>query len=310
VILRELLVTIKSIFYWRRVVKKSTQKLRVFRGGLLGILVLALFFVSNAQTAKADIKATEPFYVWDRDTGKFVNSNAALWLDTDWWVPMIHQISNDKDDYPVACGTTTWAGELTMGLGHVDTTGGHGLQSSDSWTLVECDRTGDGDFNNDDLNLQLDENAELYGFIEWTEVSSATFEIIASDVITDCSNNTCNTELITTMFMNLDPDCDGVINNEPPGGICFYAEAQPPSASMQPYWQGNLQARISAGGGDKTVNFQVAGPNAVRLVNFSAQSQDSHWMLYLAGFLTLVGCVVIMLIYKKNLSILATQEEH
>jgi hypothetical protein len=290
--------------------KNYIQKFKILRWGLLSFMVVALLFVSNAQTVQANIKATEPFYVWDRDTGKFVNSNAALWLDPDWWVPMIHQLGNDKNEYPVACGTTTLAGELTMGLGHVDTTGGHGFQNSDAWTLVECDRTGDGKFNNDDLNLALDENAELYGFIEWSQVSSTTFEIIASDVITSCSNNTCNTELITTMFINLDPDCDGNINNEPLGGICFYAEAQPPSVSMTPHWQGNLQVRISAGGGDKTVNFTAAGPNAVSLVNFSAQSPNLHWMFYVIGFLMLGGSVAILLINKKNIQARASQEEH
>jgi hypothetical protein len=96
--------------------------------------------------------------------------------------------------------------------------------------------------------------------------------------------------------------------NIPAGGICFYAETQPPSSS-DPHWDGNLQARISAGGGDKTVNHSVAGPNAVSMVNFSAQSQDSRWLLFLAGFLLLGGLIVVLLVQKKNKFSQATLEE-
>ena len=294
--------------------KKNMQKSKVLRWGLLGLIAFALLFVFSAQSAMAEIKSTDAFYVWDRDTNKFVNSNAGLWLDPEWWVPLIHQISFDKKDYPAACGDTPWAGELTMGLGSVDTTGGAGFQQSQHWTLVHCDRDNDGDFDGDDLSEELLVGEYLYNFIEWkpggTEVTTDTFRTVDEDEPLSCGTGNCTTELVTTMYINLDNDCDGELDAEiPAGGLCFYAEAQPPDIS-QPYWDGNLQVRISDGGGDKTVNFQVAGPNAVSLVNFSAQSQDFHWMLYVAGFLMLGVCFVILLIHKRTINILANQEEH
>jgi len=41
-----------------------------------------------------------------------------------------------------------------------------------------------------------------------------------------------------------------------------------------PLWQGPLQARVTAGGGDKTVNFSVRGPNAIVLEKFGVRSTN------------------------------------
>jgi len=87
------------------------------------------------------------------------------------------------------------------------------------------------------------------------------------------------------MFINLDPDCDNsqgdAVNPIPAGGLCFYAEAQPPAGDSIP-WAGNLQARIEAGSGDKTVNFSVRGPNAVTINSFTATSQRNSTLFYIA----------------------------
>ncbi|MGD1994779.1 MAG: hypothetical protein PVI59_16420, partial [Anaerolineae bacterium] len=98
-----------------------------------------------------------------------------------------------------------------------------------------------------------------------------TFDILSIDEITPCTTGNCLDEIVTTFFVNVDNDCDGTPNADlPPGGVCFYAEAQTPLTS-DPFWSGPLQARISAGGGDKTVNF-VPEPvvTAVTLMAFTA----------------------------------------
>ena len=153
---------------------------------------------------------------------------------------MIHEIGNDNVETPNACGpgtSTDWAGELTMGLGNVDTTGGWGFQESRNWTLVHCDRNGDGNFNVTDLRLPLDETEPLYDFIEWSGVTTDTFRTVVMDDPQTCTTGNCATELITTMFINLDSNCDGDLSDEniPAGGICFYAEAQPPARRKTGY---------------------------------------------------------------------------
>lgn len=291
--------------------KKSLFQSRVFRWGMFSLMVMVLLFAFSTQNAKADIKATAPFFAWDRTDTQFKNSNVDLWLDPDWWIPLIHEFGNDNDPYPNACGDGTssiWAGELQMGLGFIDTTGGDGFQASREWTIVECDRNGDGSFDNKDYSVPVTEGAPFYGFTQWSGVGASTFYLITSDVETDCSNSTCAKELLTTMFVNLDPDCDNILgdaNNStydiPAGGLCFYAEAQP-SAVGSINWGGNLQARIITGGGDKTVNFNAQGPNAVTLNSFSASpSQNSIVMYILAGsILALIGLGTATFIQKRK----------
>jgi hypothetical protein len=286
--------------------RKISFQSRVFRWALFCLMAIVLLFAFGTQNAKADIKAVEPFYAWDRGTDQFKNSNLELWRDPDWWIPMIHHLDSDNDDYANACGsgtTTDFAGTLTMGLGNIDTTGGDGFQASRNWTIVQCDRTGDGLYNNDDLRAPLNEGAPLYGFTEWSGVNAATFYLISQDIPTQCTTNTCAYELLTSMFINLDPDCDNSpgdnANPIPAGGLCFYAEAQPPAADSVP-WAGNLQARINAGGGDKTVNFNVAGPTAVELVSIEANTNYAVPFALLAGALILLFSGGAILAYKRS----------
>jgi len=287
--------------------RKNSFQSRGFRWVLFCLMAVVLLFTFGTQNAKADIKATDPFYAWDRDTDQFKNSNLELWLNPDWWIPMIHHLDTDNDDYPNACGadsSTDYAGILTMGLGHVDTTGGAGFQASQNWTIVECDRTGDGLFNNDDLRAPLVEGAPLYGFTEWSGVNDATFYLVTQDEITPCTTGNCTNELLTSMFINLDPDCDNNPGDDanpiPAGGLCFYAEAQPPSLEST-RWEGNLQARINTGGGDKTVNFNVAGPNAVTINSFTAAPTQNVTIFYvIAGSIAAILFVGMVTIINKR----------
>jgi hypothetical protein len=63
--------------------------------------------------------------------------------------------------------------------------------------------------------------------------------------------------------------------------MCFYAEARTPElAPGESVWGGNLQARISTVGGEKTVNFSVQDvPTAVELDSFTAEPQSDGVLL-------------------------------
>jgi hypothetical protein len=289
------------------------KKSKRFQIMLLSVMVLSLLFVGSVQVAKADIKVVNPFYAWDQTKQWFVNSMAALVLDETEQIPVpfIHQLSKDTDLVVDACGPgtqTDWAGTLALGLGHIDTTGQDGFQRSQNWTLVYCDRNEDGKFDNSDLR-NADPNAAYYGFTQWAGISSGGDDAFVADPIDDvldCSNSTCAKEIVTTLTVNLDfVDCDGQIDYLPPeleaGGICFYAEGIPPLMPTNPadFWQGNLQARISDGGGDKTVNFTVEGPTAVTMVDFLGQSMDARWMLLVTG-LVLLGVTIALVMVRKQ----------
>jgi hypothetical protein len=108
-------------------------------------------------------------------------------------------------------------------------------------------------------------------------------DLRSQDVQVACTNNTCAVEIQTTFFINVDPNCDGTADIVPASGVvegvgstlCFYAEARTPNLlAGDAVWQGNLQARIEAAGGDKTVNFRVQGsPTAIDLAAFGAARQ-------------------------------------
>jgi hypothetical protein len=75
-------------------------------------------------------------------------------------------------------------------------------------------------------------------------------------------------------YINLDTNCDGAIDADVPTHVCFYAEARTP-LELEVTWQQTLQARVTAGGGDKTVSFDPQGPPAlhVELLSFEAAPQ-------------------------------------
>jgi hypothetical protein len=245
------------------------------------LVLIGLLFAVTGVT-HAGLKATAVVYAWDQVAGKFQNSNVIIDFDGSW-VSFLHELNFDKNIYPTdypdhqvpeACpggGTTRWAGEMEYGLYHTDDDplNAPGFVMSRNWQLVSCDRDGDGDFDNADLSLPPQTAITPY--------LGGTFEILSIDVPTPCTTGNCLNEIVTTFFVNIDNDCDGNPNPDlPPGGLCFYAEAQTPLTS-EPFWSGPLQARISAGGGDKTVNFDPQPvPTAITLLAFTATPlQDS-----------------------------------
>lgn len=253
-----------------------SKSVRVFSAALLltGLLLTA------TGVTHAGLKATAVVYAWDQVAGKFQNSNVIINFDGSW-VSFLHELNFDKYVYPTdypdaivaeACpggGTTRWAGEMEYGLYHTDDAplNAPGFVETRNWQLVSCDRDGDGDFDNADLSYAPQTAVTPY--------LGGTFDVLSIDVPTPCTTGNCLEEIVTTFFVNIDSDCDGTPNADlPPGGLCFYAEARTPLTS-EPFWSGPLQARISAGGGDKTVNFDPQPvPTGVTLVSFTATPVD------------------------------------
>jgi hypothetical protein len=252
---------------------KSTRRgmLLVILIGLSLLLLTGLLWAANV--AQAQLKATAVVYAWDQAANKFQNSNVVVAFDGGW-VSFLHELNFDGTKYPDACGpgtSTEWAGVMEYGLYHEDNApaGAAGFVESNAWQLVWCDRNGDGVFNKADLSV--------YPQNRKTQYNSDSFLVVTKDVTTTCTSGNCATEIVTTIFVNIDRDCDGVPNSDiPPGGLCFYAEAKTPKTGT-PFWSGPLQARISAGGGDKTVNFKpLEVPTAVTLASFAATPVEGH----------------------------------
>jgi hypothetical protein len=108
--------------------------------------------------------------------------------------------------------------------------------------------------------------------------------VITKDLQVGCTTGNCKYEIVTTIFINVDSDCDGNINGDiPAGGLCFYAEGETPYIEVGAplLWGGNIQTRISTGGGDKTVNYHVNGAEpatAITLSSLSARAVDQSSM--------------------------------
>lgn len=270
---------------------------------LIPLLVALGLMLAAAGIAHADLKAVRVFYGWDETSLQFANSLNDVTFDGHW-VPFLHELGFDNDpyvatnpaypayacpDYPAR--TTKWAGVMELGLYHVDNApwGAPGWQESRDWQLVACDRDADGDFDNRDLAVQPMDYVVPY--------TGGTLTVITKDLRVGCTTGNCQYEIVTTIFINTDSDCDGLQNSDiPSGGVCFYAEARTPLVEIGSplLWEGNLQARISAGGGDKTVNFHVDGApvTAVTLTSFTARLEDVRsTTMALPGVATIVGAV-------------------
>ena len=271
---------------------------------MVGLLVIPV-------AVQADLKATAVVYAWDIVASKFQNSNVIIPWDGSW-VPFLHELNFDKDPWPVApsdaCpggGNTELAGDMYYGLYHVDNAplDAPGFQESRKWSLISCDRNNDGKWSNVDLyapQLPYDRR-EIYA--ECNSAGSVCYvnedppELGGlKDVVTNCTTGNCLTEIVTTIEVNLDQNCDGVVDPElgietdpktgHPTMLCFYAEARTPYFSEQedefgnplPVWSNPLQARISTVGGEKTVSFAIA-PTAVELASFDAAAQGNGVLL-------------------------------
>jgi hypothetical protein len=280
---------------WRRLLNVSMR-------AVLALVVVGLLVVPVA--VQADLKATAVVYAWDMVAQKFQNSLVIIpWDGT--WIPFLHEMNFDDDQWatPQVCpaGTTTkWAGNMYYGLYHVDNAplGAPGFQESRTWSLISCDRDGDGKFDNGDLAASTASPSPYDRRLVFAECNSAgTYcfvDPVQQDVVTTCTTGNCLSEIVTTIQVNLDLNCDGAVDQElidmglpvntrtgDPELLCFYAEARTPTPDLVAaggMWSNPLQARISTVGGEKTVNFAFA-PTAVELAAFEATAQANGVLL-------------------------------
>jgi hypothetical protein len=251
---------------------------------------LVLVLLISAGIASAELKSTAVVYAWDEYGLQYRNSNVPIpWDGT--WVPFLHQLEFDDTAYTPDFDpdpgnlnhcysngrNTPWEGVMEFGLYHTDngppsSAGAEGWQQTANWRLVDCDRDGDGDFDGIDLS------GALGGYPVLGSLSPIT-----QDVVGSCSTGNCQDEIVTTLIVNLDANCDGVKDATYPEFVCFYAEAQtPPTYTV--LWGGPLQARITDGGGDKTVNFRpTTAPTAINLLSFAGESESSDYRLLISA---------------------------
>ena len=283
-----------------------------FLVGGIGILMLLGFLAVATPVAFADLKATEVVYSWDYAVSRYQNSMVVVPWDGGW-SSFVHNIGFDTDVF--ISGTvgqpgyvnTPWAGYLDYAVAHMDNNpfGAPGFRTTRNWSLVFCDRDGDGSFPSGDLDISPPNGYMAPSqFIEFLPT-------VFTNQLQTCAQNVCEDELVTRLFINLDKNNDGVIDAAYRVGgviggavrpICFYAEAQRPIETTVT-WKGNPQARIAVGGGDKTVNFSPTpgGTTAVTLSSFNASMPDNTEIpmgLAITGVLGLISAVAGLGLWK------------
>lgn len=226
---------------------------------------------------------------------------------------------------------TKYAGVMELGV-PLDKTEPEGLafvfDYTLEWSLIDCDLNGDMSWDHGDLtfNTLLNHPALLPNWDIMTFPTPTVpfpagldqrdyFKVLAIDVVTPCSMGNCDHELVTTIFLDLDINKDNLLTAAgdgvpadatgalPGGCVCFFAKAFPIDKSVTPtaIWGGNPQARITAGGGDKTVNFNLFGPSAITLENLVARSPGGiHPYVWLV-IVTLLASVAFMLIRESRI---------
>lgn len=242
------------------------------------------------------------------------------------------QHSQWRENCPEA-RNTSFAGVMELGVPYQkieDSGTAYVFDFTKEWSLIDCDLNGDMSWDNTDLNENtVSENPGLLP--NWDTVQMPTngttfpsdkdqsyyFKVLAIDVVNDCSTGNCTKELVTTIFIDLDINKDNQITaaedgvpidatgNMTSGCVCFYAKAIPiswPTTPSSALWVGNPQSRITAGGGDKTVNFNLLGPTVISLDKLAAYSPGGiSPAIWLAIFTTLTGIAYILIRESKKL---------
>lgn len=227
------------------------------------LLTIITLFLS-AESAFADLKAVNVADGWDEKKSQFQHSNNRGTWDGRW-ISFLHKLDFDSDSFVVdSCGTTSYAGIMEFGQYYIDDSplGALGFTETRNWSLVACDRNNDGLFNGGDLAITPQTYMVPY--------NSGTLSVISQDIETACTTGNCEKEIVTTLLVNLDDDCDNTQNTDiPAGGVCFYAEARTAETGPDTLsWGGNVQVRISVAGGEKTVNYSVTVGTPVVVSSF------------------------------------------
>jgi hypothetical protein len=236
--------------------------------------------------------------------------------------PVVQCSLTDTDGNGLVGTTTPWAGSLRLALDHADTGVAplvNGFRESRCWELAVCDREGNGtgSFEGADRDVlpryrrfTIDVAADPLGVgntvgacptpsanVEqgWVNplTSNGFIYLIEQDTPNPCDQTgRCDLAIDTDLYILLDRDCDGFLDDEngaddgnndsaignlaligdagagriprPVGNndpqLCFYAEGKKPDFTLNPQWSGNIQTRITApagGSGDKTVNHNI-----------------------------------------------------
>ena len=256
--------------------KPSFKHKLLLSGGVI-LVFLGLFMLSSSVFAT--VKLTAALRSWDDGAGEWENGNLTMWLNSDPQ-PFSEVLGFDNKSVSGACGTKTktkWAGTVQFALDHTDTNGAKGFQSTQNWYAVDCTT-----FSKLNTSPKYPAAAEklITCVADNGDNNIDDCEIISQDVVTQCSTGNCTDQIVTTVQVNLDKNCNGdiddpviadLVNNN---NLCFYWEAEKPPVPGpgDPQWTGNLQARIAGdSGGDKTINFKLRGPNIIKLQTIAVE---------------------------------------
>lgn len=275
----------------------TPNRRKLLIGGIL--VTLGLLLVSVVVFAEVDVKA--PLAAYDDASGRWENGNTVIYLDGTTQ-PFSERLQFDGTAYPDACGpgtSTPWAGTLTVVHDHTDTNGAQGFQDTVNAWAIDCTSYSAGNTTqkypdpSDMLVECVADNND--GAISGCEV------ITHNDIVPCTPANRCQDAIQSELQGNLDQDCDGNIDDATIAdlvandNLCFYWEAvKPPMPGPgDPVWGGNIQSRITAGGGgDKTLNSTFAGPNAIKILNFAAQETFSGTSM-VSTILLIVGMLAL-----------------
>lgn len=257
------------------------------RKTMITLMLLLASLLLLTSGVYATLKFTDVIHSWDDGFARYETGNAAVYLDGS---PQPFYIELGFDDNPVvdACGiatSTQWAGPALIGLYHTDTDADNnapGFQSTADWSFVPCSAF--------DTKKYPDPGDVLYTCT--TDNGDDVFdrcEIVSQDVVTPCTTGNCKDEIVTGLKLNLDTNCDGALDAGFDGSVCLYWTAEKPPF-VAPFWEGNFQVRVgdASTGGDKTINFDFAGPNALSLGSLTANSRDSVSVALLISVLGLL----------------------
>ena len=314
----------------------------------LGIpLLVAIGLLLTAGVVYADMKMNNPVRAWDGIAASYTNALQPMPIDCVTWIPFWYEFNWDNDVFPTdadltaryytttyemeayptdACpndpydpvtgygDSTKWASVFEYAVYHDNPEAGlgYGFITTANWELVECDRDGDGEWEatgpgNDMVFVPADYRNTI---IDDPGDMDEGFAVLAQNVITGAESvGNAESELITTLFVNLDTDCDGDITDDAfwpyiseQGAVCFYAEALVPCPDDPLWGTGNIQARVSRLGGQVTINFHQEPVTPVELSSFTARWYEDRSPLLMLGAVAAVlgGAAVGALVWRRR----------
>jgi hypothetical protein len=303
-------------------------------------LLVAIGLLLTAGVIYADMKMNNPVRAWDATAAHYTNSLPPMPIDCVTWIPFWYEFAWDNDIFPTdddltaqfytttyemepyptdACpndpydpntgygDSTKWASIFEYAVYHDNPEAGlgYGFITTRNWELVECDRNGDGQWRplgpvstNDMYFLPAHSRNTI---IDDPGSMDEGFAVLAQNVITGAESvGNAESELITCLFVNLDTNCDGTVD-EPfatyinqQGSVCFYAEALVPCPDDPLWGTGNIQARVSRLGGEVTINFHQEPVTPVELSSFTARwYEDRSPVLMLGAVAAVLGAAAV-----------------